>query len=70
MLVAIGKKETVRELDSDGSVKSKNVINIRLVLDERICDGYYFATSIKLFKQLMKKPELLLEPPEYIGEDY
>ncbi|MEE0944001.1 MAG: 2-oxo acid dehydrogenase subunit E2 [Clostridia bacterium] len=70
IFLAIGKKEVVKELNSDGTVKSKNVINTRFVLDERICDGYYFASSIKLFKNYMKKPELLLDPPEYISEDY
>ncbi len=69
VFLAIGKKGVVRELNSDGTVSTKNVMNIRLVLDERICDGFYFATAIKLFKHLMKKPELLLAPPEYIGED-
>ncbi len=70
MFMAIGKKETVRELQSDGSVNSKTVITTRFVLDERICDGYYFAVAIKLFKYYMKNPQLLLMPPDYIGEDY
>ncbi len=69
MFLAMGKKELVREIGSDGTITNKNVLNIRFVLDERICDGYYFATSIKLFKRLMKNPELLLQPPEYIAED-
>ncbi len=70
VFLAIGKKEIIRELNSDGTVSNKNVINIRLVLDERICDGYYFATAVKTFKHLMKNPELLLTPPECISEDY
>ncbi len=69
IFLAIGKKETLRELKSDGTVDSKTVINTRFVLDERICDGYYFATAIKLFKYYMKNPQLLLMPPDYIGED-
>ena len=70
VFLAIGKKEIVRELNSDGTVTNKNVINTRLVLDERICDGYYFATAVKTFKHLMKNPERLLTPPEFISEDY
>lgn len=69
MFMAIGKKETVRELQSDGSVNTKTVINTRFVLDERICDGHYYATAIKLFKYYMKNPELLLLPPDYVKED-
>lgn len=70
VFMAIGKKEVVNELSRDGSVKSRHVINMRFVLDERICDGYYFASAIKHFKYYVKNPELLLAPPEYISEDY
>ncbi len=70
VFLAIGKKEVVRVLDSDGNVIDKNVINLSFVLDERICDGFYYASAIKNVKRLLKKPELLLEPPEYISEDY
>ncbi len=69
MFMAIGKKETVREIQSDGKVESKTVINTRFTLDERICDGHYYATAIKLFKYYMKNPELLLLPPDYVKED-
>lgn len=70
VFLAMGKKSMVRELQSDGSVSCKHVINVRFVLDERICDGYYFASAIKLFKRYMKHPELLLAQPEYIGSDH
>ncbi|MBR3848320.1 MAG: 2-oxo acid dehydrogenase subunit E2 [Oscillospiraceae bacterium] len=68
--MAIGKKEVVNEVDREGNVNSKHVINMRFVLDERICDGYYFASAIKLFKYYVKHPEMLLSPPEEISEDY
>ena len=68
--MAIGRKEIVNELERDGTVTSKHVINTRFVLDERICDGYYFSSAIKLFKYYVKNPEKLLLPPERISEDY
>ena len=34
-------------------------MKIRLVLDERICDGYYYAASFKQLSRYLKKPELL-----------
>ncbi len=70
VFMAIGKKEMVNEIDRDGNVNSRHVINIRFVLDERICDGYYFASAVKQFKYYVKHPELLLAPPETISEDY
>lgn len=69
VFLAIGKKESVQEITKDGSNNNKNVINVRLTLDERICDGFYFASSIKLFKRILKNPEVLLNPPEHIEED-
>ncbi len=67
--MAIGRKEIKNELNRDGSVSTKHVINMRFVLDERICDGYYFASAIKLFKYYIKNPELLLKEPDYISDD-
>ncbi|MBR4890438.1 MAG: 2-oxo acid dehydrogenase subunit E2 [Clostridia bacterium] len=70
VFLAIGKKEIVRDLRSDGTVESKKILNVKFVLDERICDGYYFASAVKLFKSLIRNPERLLNPPDYISEDY
>lgn len=70
VFMAIGKKEMINEIDRDGKVNTRHVINIRFVLDERICDGYYFASAVKQFKYYVKHPELLLSPPETISEDY
>lgn len=69
VFMAIGKKEVVNTINRDGETEHKHVLNMRFVLDERICDGYYFASAIKLFKYYVKNPELLLTPPEYIRED-
>lgn len=69
LFLAIGKMYAVRELQSDGSVKTKNMIKIRINVDERICDGFYFAKAIKHFRHLMNNPELLLEKPDYVSDD-
>lgn len=70
MFLAIGRKEAKNEVKRDGEIVHKHVVNMRFVLDERICDGYYFASAIKLFKYYVKNPELLLAPPDSISEDY
>lgn len=58
MFLSIGKKHDKVVL-KDGKVITKKCIKISIVCDERICDGYYFAQSIKYFKRLLKNPELL-----------
>lgn len=48
------------EKDLDGNVQS--YINIKVVADERICDGLYYAKSFLLLKRYLQKPELLEIP--------
>lgn len=67
--LAMGKKMTEAYLKDDGTVGKRKVINFRFVLDERICDGYYYAASIKLFRKYIKHPELLELPPENIPDE-
>ena len=58
MFLAMGKKRKSFLFEED-SIKEAKSISIRWVLDERICDGYYYASAVKLFNKYMKKPELL-----------
>jgi hypothetical protein len=37
--------------------------------DERICDGFYFASGLKLMRQLLAKPAVLDLPPEQVVAD-
>jgi len=60
VFIAMGKKKKSYICEEDTIVEEKT-IPIALVADERICDGFYFANCIKLFKKYIKKPELLEE---------
>ena len=55
---AMGSKKY--EKDLDGNIQS--YINIKVVADERICDGLYYAKSFLLLKKYLQKPELLEIP--------
>lgn len=58
VFLAMGKKK--KSLVSiDDTLEEEKIISLRWVLDERICDGYYYANALKLFNKYMKKPELL-----------
>ena len=37
---------------------------MKIVNDERICDGYYYANSMRMLRRLLMNPAMLLEPPE------
>jgi len=44
-------------------------MNLNLTLDERFCDGLYFAKSFKILIRFLKNPALLEEPLESVVED-
>ena len=66
---AFGCKRRENELDDEGNVIQKKYIDVKFVLDERICDGYYYATFFKYFRSLMRHPEVLDNPPEVVNQD-
>ena len=66
---AFGCKRRALEVLEDGTVVQKKYIDVRFVLDERICDGYYYATFFKYFRRLLAHPEVLDNPPEEIVAD-
>lgn len=66
---AFGMKRKAYEVLEDGSVVQRKYIDLKFVLDERIVDGYYYATFFKYYRRLMRHPELLDQPPEEIVSD-
>jgi len=66
---AFGAKNTKREIQKDGSIKETKYIDYTVVSDERICDGFYYASALKLMKVYMKRPQVLDKPPETVVED-
>lgn len=62
IFVVVGERRDIPCYNEDGGVTMRPVLNIGLTLDERIADGYYYARTVKLFKQLMQQPELLDVP--------
>ena len=63
---AFGCKRRALEVLEDGTVVQKKYIDVRFVLDERICDGYYYATFFKHYRRLLAHPEILDNPPEEV----
>ena len=59
--MAMGKKKKSYIYD-DENIKEEKCISFSIVCDERICDGYYFANSIKLFKKYIAKNWAVIAP--------
>ena len=66
---AFGCKRRALEVQEDGSVVQRKYIDVKFVLDERICDGYYYATFFKHYRRLLAHPEVLDNPPEEVIKD-
>ena len=60
MFFAMGKKKKSFVYEDD-EIREEKCITLAFVGDERICDGYYYASSFKLLCKYLKKPELLEE---------
>jgi len=69
VFIAMGAKNKVYEMNSKGEVSPKRYIEFKVVVDERICDGFYFSQAFKYYKSLLKNPEILEQPPEVVVED-
>ena len=66
---AFGCKRRAIEVTEDGSVVQRKYIDLKFVLDERIVDGYYYATFFKYYRRLMRNPEILDNPPDEVVPD-
>ncbi|HHX73130.1 MAG TPA: 2-oxo acid dehydrogenase subunit E2 [Clostridiales bacterium] len=66
---SFGAKQKRNVLKDDGTVKQERYVDITLVTDERICDGFYFASALKMMKYILRDPFVLDRPPERVVED-
>ncbi len=69
VFVAYGAKQRGVKMDDDGSVKKYRYIEMKVTTDERICDGYYYASAFKMMKKIFENPRVLENPPEQVIED-
>lgn len=69
VFVAYGSKQHGVKMDDDGNVKKYRYIEMKVTTDERICDGYYYASAFKMMKKLFENPRVLENPPEQVIED-
>lgn len=69
MFVAMGKKSRSHTFEKDGTLVAHKSIQLKFVLDERICDGFYYASSMRQLSKYLDDPSLLLTPPENVIVD-
>ena len=69
IFVSYGNIYTADAIKRDGTRERHHFISIKVVTDERTCDGYYYASAFKRLKRYMLHPEILDNSPEKIVED-
>lgn len=57
------------EVLDDGTVVRRKYIDYTVNTDERICDGFYYATTLKHLKRLLSHPEQLDKPAPVVNHD-
>lgn len=69
VFLAFGSKHKKYELSRTGEVLKSLYLDIAVVTDERICDGFYFSSGFRKFGYLIKHPDSLDKKPEQIVPD-
>jgi hypothetical protein len=66
IFIAFGVRSKEQNINEDLSLSVKKAMDLKVVVDERVVDGYYFATAIKLANKIMGDPSVLLEKPAQV----
>lgn len=68
--LALGKEEYKPVVDrKTGELVAGKVMNMKIVADERICDGLYYAKSMRLLRRIVENPWVLEERLEEVVKD-
>ncbi len=69
VFLAMGKKSRKHSVNRHGEITPSKTILLKFVVDERICDGFYYALSMRMLNKILADPALLLLPPEKVIVD-
>ena len=69
VFIAFGAKRHAYELDRHGQMHDNKYIDTKMVMDEGIVDGHYYAQMLQAFRYIFAHPEILENPPSRVVED-
>ncbi len=69
VFLSFGKRYSDIVINDEGKAEKRHFVTFKVVTDERICDGYYYASAFKLIKRYLLNPNLLDTPVEKVVED-
>ena len=69
IFISYGSIFSADAIKRDGTRERHHFVTLKVVTDERICDGYYYATFFKHYRRILAHPEILDNPPEEVIKD-
>ena len=69
IFIAIGKEELKPVAERDGSITARKLMGIGIVTDERFCDGFYYANSLRKLRSYLENPSVLEQNLDHIISD-
>lgn len=62
LFVAMGKEKIAPVVERNKELKLGKVMTVGITMDERVADGFYFAKSLRLWKDIFANLDCLLQP--------
>ena len=69
VFIAFGAKYHKYELNRKGEVCDNKYIDLKCVMDERMCDGHYYSQFLQGMRYIFQHPEIIETPPTKVVED-
>ena len=68
--IAVGKERLAPVVDQKtGEIVARKIMTMMVVADERICDGLYYARSMRLYRRILENPWVLETPLAEVEKD-
>jgi hypothetical protein len=69
VFISFGIREQKQEIENDMTINNRKYMDLKVVVDERIVDGFYFSSAMKYMFKAINKPTILLEKPDEVNRD-
>ena len=69
VFIAFGAKYHKYELNRKGEFCDNKYIDLKCVMDERMCDGHYYSQFLQGMRYIFLHPEIIETPPTKVVED-
>ena len=67
--LSIGRRHTVRELEQNGHVQDRKMVDYTVSFDGRIADSAYVGSAFKYFRYYLDNPSELEKAPDRVNDD-